>query len=97
MISIFKSPQYDLDLAEIWNYIAQHNPNAADGALTAIEQTIELLGEFPRIGTLCPQLAPGLRRTGWREYLIYYRVGEDKVEIVRVLHGRRDITPKMFG
>jgi plasmid stabilization system protein ParE len=58
MISIVKSPQYELDLGEIWNYIAQHNSHAADGAVTAIEQTIELLGEFPRIGTLCPHLAP---------------------------------------
>jgi toxin ParE1/3/4 len=97
MIPIFKSPQYEGDLAEIWDYIAQHNPVAADGAVMAIEQTIELLGEFPRIGSLCPHLAPGLRRTGWREYLIYYRVHEDMVEILRVLHGRRNITSRMFG
>jgi toxin ParE1/3/4 len=97
MIPIIKSPQYERDLAEIWNYIAQHNPDAADAVVTAIEHTIGLLGQFPRIGALSPHLAPGLRRTGWREYLIYYRVREDMVEIVRAFHGRRNITPKMFG
>jgi toxin ParE1/3/4 len=97
MIPIVKSPQYERDMAEIWQYIAQHNPAAADRVVRAIETTIELLSEFPGIGTPCPHLAPGLRRTLWREYLIYYRVRENKVEIVRALHGRRNITPAQFG
>src|SRR5688572_9914539 len=97
MIPIVKSPQYEDDLAEVWRHIAQHDPRATDAVVVAIERTIELLGEFPRIGTPCPHLAPGLRRTGWRDYLIYYRVRADMVEIVRALHGRRNITPKMFG
>jgi plasmid stabilization system protein ParE len=62
----------------------------------AIENAIELLGEFPGIGAPCPHLGSGLRRTLWREYLIYYRVRGDRVEIVRTLHGRRNITPKSF-
>ena len=97
MIPIVKSPQYESDLDEIWNHIARHNPVAADAVVMAIERTIELLGEFPGIGAPCPHLAPGLRRTRWREYLIYYRVRVDMVEIVRTVHGRRNITPKMFG
>ena len=97
MIPIVKSPQYDSDLTEIRDHIAQHNPVAADAVVMAIERTIDLLGEFPRIGTPCPHLAPALRRTRWREYLIYYRVREDRVEIVRTLHGRRNITATMFA
>ena len=96
MISIVKSPQYERDIAEIWHHIAQHNPGAADRVVMAIENTIELLGEFPRIGTQCPHLAPGLRRTLWRQYLIYYRFSPNKVEIVRALHGRRNVTPHEF-
>jgi toxin ParE1/3/4 len=96
MIPIVKSPQYEQDLGEIWLHIAQDNPAAADRVVAAIENTIELLSEFPGIGAPCPHLAPGLRRTLWREYLIYYRVREDMVEIVRTLHGRRNITPQTF-
>jgi toxin ParE1/3/4 len=96
MIPILKSPQYERDLAEIWLHIAQHNPDAADRVVMAIENTIELLGEFPGIGAPCPHLGPGLRRTLWREYLIYYRIRQDRVEIVRTLHGRRNITPRSF-
>jgi toxin ParE1/3/4 len=96
MIPIIKSPQYERDLEEIWQHIAQDNADAADRVVTAIERTIELLSEFPGIGAPCTHLGPGLRRTLWREYLIYYRVREDSVEIVRTLHGRRNITSRTF-
>jgi len=96
MIPIVKSPQYERDLEEIWNHIARDNARAADRVIMAIEHTIELLSEFPGIGAPCPHLRPGLRRTLWREYLIYYRIREDTVEIVRTLHGRRNITPESF-
>ena len=96
MIAIVKSPQYERDIEEIWNHIAQDNVDAADRVVMAIEDTIELLGQFPAIGTPCPHLAPGLRRTLWREYLIYYRPREDRIEIVRALHGRRDIASNLF-
>ncbi len=96
MIPIVKSPQYERDMEEIWDHIAHHNPDAADRVVMAVERVIELLGEFPGIGTPCPHLAPGLRRTLWREYLIYYRLSENKVEIVRALHGRRNVSPDQF-
>lgn len=96
MTPIVKSPRYDDDLVEIWKHIAEHNPNAADQVVIAIESTIELLSQFPRIGTPCPHLAPGLRRMLWREYLIYYQARDDLVEIVRVLHGRKNIGSEQF-
>lgn len=96
MTTIIKSPQYERDLADIWEYVALANPDAADRVVIAIEDTIELLAHFPRIGTPVPHLAPGLRRTLWRDYLIYYRERGEVVEIARVLHGRRNITPHQF-
>ena len=96
MITILKSPQYERDLAEIWAHIANDSVESADRAITAIEETIELVAEFPGIGSPCPHLADGLRRTMWREYLIYYRAREDVIEIVRALHGRRNIVPRHF-
>ena len=96
MTTIIKSPQYERDVTAIWDQIALHSPDAADRVVMAIETTIELLLQFPRIGTPCPHLAPGLRRMMWRDYLIYYRLRRDAVEVVRALHGRRDITPASF-
>jgi toxin ParE1/3/4 len=36
-------------------------------------------------------IAPGIRHLIVGEYVTLYRMGEDAIEIVRVLHGRRDI------
>lgn len=96
MIAIIRSPQYERDLTEIWDQIGRQDANAVERVLAAIEDTVELLALFPRIGTPCPHLAPGLRRMLWREYLIYYRLRNEVVEIVRVLHGRRNISSRFF-
>jgi toxin ParE1/3/4 len=96
MTTVLKSPQYERDLADIWTHIADNSEEAADRVIAAIEETIELIVEFPGLGAPCPHLVSGLRRTMWREYLIYYRVREDTIEIVRALHGRRNIVPEHF-
>jgi toxin ParE1/3/4 len=38
----------------------------------------------------------GIRRCPYRQYLILYRVLADAVEVVRVLHGARDIDRLLF-
>ena len=93
MIRLVKSPQYERDIAESWDHVAVYSLEVADRVVMAIENSIELLAEFPRIGTPCPHLAPGLRRTQWREYRVSYRERESVIEIVRALHGRRNIAP----
>ena len=96
MTLILKSPQYDEDIEQIWSYIYLASPNGADVVVEGIEETIALLADFPKMGTPCPHLALNLRRCSWREFLIYYRYLEDNVEIVRVLHGRRNVEPEKF-
>ena len=41
-------------------------------------------------------LLPGLHSSPVRSHLIFYRVEDETVSIVRILHGSRNITPKMF-
>jgi plasmid stabilization system protein ParE len=96
MIPIVKSPQYERDLTEVWDHIAQHNPVAADAVVVAIERTIEPLGEFPGIGAPAPiwPRSCAVPAGGTSDILSGTR---GRVEIVRTLHGRRNITPKMFG
>ena len=71
MIRVIRSPQYAQDLEAIWLYIAADSERAADRVVEAIEDTVDVLRDFPGLGTACPHLAPGLRRTRWRRYLIY--------------------------
>ncbi|ADE16404.1 plasmid stabilization system [Nitrosococcus halophilus Nc 4] len=49
------------------------------------------LADFPRIGLSCEELAPGLLSFPVGHYLVFYLETSDGIEVVRVLHGARDI------
>jgi toxin ParE1/3/4 len=77
------------DLLDIWAYIAQDNPDAADRLLDDIERTEALLAENPRLGPARSDIAPEFRYFPIGNYLILYRVIVSGIEIVRVIHGGR--------
>ena len=88
---LFRTRQARRDLIGIWDHIAADNPAAADDLLDRIDEGCVGLLEHPRLGPARDDIRPG---RGYRivgEYVVLYRlVGED-VEIVRVVHGRRDL------
>lgn len=76
------------DLRAALNYISDRNPQAADDLLDRMNACAERICDHPymyRVG----------RRDGTREaivhpnYILVYRVGTDAVEIVNVMHSRR--------
>ncbi|MDR4483166.1 MAG: type II toxin-antitoxin system RelE/ParE family toxin [Nitrospirales bacterium] len=91
MPRILRRPLALQDLDQIWDYIAQDNPKAADDFIDRIEGKCRLLAEHPKIGTSCEALHPSLRFLAVGKYLIFYLPLDDGVEIVRVLHGARDL------
>jgi toxin ParE1/3/4 len=82
-----------LDLDEIWFYIAQDNPDAADKFMRALLSRFPLLASMPEMGRQREELAARLRSFPIGNYLIFYRPMENGVEIARVLHGARDLPP----
>ena len=80
------------DLRSIVDYISDFNPNAAHRLVDRLEDRWELLATQPRSGPLRPDLGIELRQVVVGEYLSIYRVEGDDVEIIRVLHGHRNIT-----
>jgi toxin ParE1/3/4 len=81
------------DLDEIWLYIAQDNPDAADNFTRALFSRFSRLAAMPKMGRTREELSPGLRSFAVGRYIIFYRLHEEGVEIVRVLHGARDFPP----
>jgi len=79
------------DVEGISDYIAEHSPKAAMRIVDALERRWTLLSLHPFSGAPRDDIAPGIRHLIVGEYLTLYRVGEDAIEIVRVLHGRRSI------
>jgi toxin ParE1/3/4 len=95
MAVIEQTAQAEEDLIEIWVYIAQDNPAAADHVLDDIEERFKALADNPMMGRLRPDIAPELRYFTVGKYLILYRTVPEGVQIVRVIHGARDL-PHLF-
>ena len=89
MPTVQRTAQADEDLIDIWVYIAQDNPDAADHLLDEFEKKFALLAGQPRLGTARSDIAPGLRHFPMGSYLILYREIDDGIEVVRVVHGAR--------
>ena len=88
---IQRTPRADLDLEEIWYFIAQDDPVAADRWLDTLEEKIALLADNPLMGPSRPDIARELRCHPVGSHLILYRVIPDGIEIVRVVHGARHL------
>ena len=86
------SPQALEDLEEMWLFIAQDNVEAADRFEQKIRKTFCRLAENPGIGHRREDITdkPVLF---WpvSSYLIIYDPGKRPVEVLRVLHGARDV------
>ncbi len=85
------------DLLDQIEYIRQENEPAAVRFVDAMEHSLRRLSEMPEIGSLCNFENPRLKNIrvwpikGFEKYLIFYRVTDNALQVLRVLHGARDI------
>ena len=85
------SEEADSDLFQILTYIAARNRVAAIDLANLFNTKIESLAHFPFIGRERSYFARGLRSAVVEIYVIFYRVERERILIVRMLDGRRDI------
>jgi toxin ParE1/3/4 len=84
-------------LDEQYLFFAQSSRDVASRYFQACRNTFELLAESPLLGALSAFSYPRLAELrvwqvrGFGKYLIFYRPVKDGIEIVRILHGARDI------
>lgn len=88
---ILISTKAEADLFDIYSYLHERNPTAAEAALQRINQKFEQLSVLPFIGRVRTSLAEGLRNVVVGTHVIFYLVGPDALTVVRVIDGRRDI------
>lgn len=89
---IIRSPAAENDLIDIWLAIAEDSPRAADHFLDVIAERILQLAAFPESGPRRQDIAHGARALTIGNYLVLYRLTEQQVEMVRVVHGARDVS-----
>lgn len=88
---IIQSPEAQEDLIEIWLYISQNNQAAADQLINAVNEKLILLSESPQMGQLREELRTSLRSFPVGKYRLFYYPIPGGIELVRVIHGARDI------
>ncbi len=85
------------DLAQTYSYILQTNLEQAEQWLEGVENQCQILAEMPTMGRARLELPGNVRSFVFARYVIFYRPNADGVEIVRVLHGSRDLGQIDFG
>lgn len=81
------------DLEEIWLFIAQDDPDAADRFVRSVVSRFSKLASMPYMGRQREALAPRLRSIPVGNYVVFYRPMDGGIEVVRVVHGARDFPP----
>jgi toxin ParE1/3/4 len=92
------SPESLADLESIWDFVAADDPGAADRVIDELFEACERLASWPGTGHLRPDLTDTQVRF-WpvRPYLIVYRERSDRIQIVAILHGSRDVPAALEG
>ena len=90
------TPAADRDADEIFAYIAGDDTFAAEAQIQRIFAAAKRLADFPESGRARPELGRDARTVVVGHYLLLYRVGPDSVDILRIVHGVRDLAG-LFG
>lgn len=93
-------PSATADLEQIASYLDRQSSSAADRFLSSFDDATRLLASMPRMGALRIHRGRlrGLRSwplTSFGPYLIFYLPIEQGIEVMRVLHGARDVVREL--
>lgn len=91
MLQVTRTPAAVRDLAAITDHIAANNLEAALRFYDEVDRLLRLIARYPQMGEAVDQFAVGMRRQTLGDYLLFYRQRGNEVELIRVLHGARDI------
>lgn len=79
------------DIEDIWLHIAADSVAAATAQVERIERAELRLCEFLELGQARPDIDANLRHWPDGSYVILYQVAATRLEVVRILHGARDL------
>ena len=81
------------DIQDIWDYIAEDSPRTAEEFIGKLEEKIGSLSSFPQRNPLIPEASllhtQLYRHLIYQKYRIVYRIDQQTVLILRVIHGAK--------
>ena len=102
MSKVRYTPEAEDDLAGIKKYIAEElgNSSAALNTVTKITKRMRKLEQFPELGALLSSIVDidsDYRFLVCANYIAFYRIDGNDVNITRILYGRRGYIKVLFG
>lgn len=89
---IIRRRKAENDLLDLWDYIEHASGVArADAYIHRLERALQALAAQPGLGRLRDELGENLHSLPVASHLIFYRPIEDGIEVVRIIHGNRDL------
>jgi len=90
-MNVLIMPAAEADLLAIGTWIAEDNPARARTFINELREVCKSLGDTPRAYPMVDRYKRfGVRRRAYRDYLVFYRLGIEQVEVLHILHGARD-------
>jgi toxin ParE1/3/4 len=83
------TPQARNDLTQILAYLIERSPGGARNVRSAIDRTIQLIGEHPHAGRLAGEQGTRVLPAGRYPYLIYWSIEAGEAWIVHIRHAAR--------
>jgi len=81
----------EVDLADIWSFSAERwSSGQADRYYQDLVAAFVRLAAEPALGRACDDIREGYRRYNVGSHVVFYRLTAGQVDIVRILHARRD-------
>ncbi len=101
-LKLFFRPKARSDALEIVNFIGHDDPRAASEFLSALEFTCKSIAVLPEIGSRRSYRHSALKDVRmlpvkkFNNYLIFYQPAPGAIDVIRIIHGARDL-PTLFG
>lgn len=90
--AVLFTPRARRDIDDIWDYsVARWGDEQAERYVRAIQLAIEAIAADPRRALPCDDIRPGYRKHRSASHVVFVRLAEDDLIVVRVLHARMDV------
>jgi toxin ParE1/3/4 len=91
MIRYVLSPKAQADIDDIWSYTVENwGDQQAERYLRGLQRAIEDIAENPDKGRPCDHIRAGYRKYPVGSHVLFYRVVDGLIDVVRILHQRMD-------
>ena len=86
----------EADISDIYDYtVSKHGAAQAAVYLSGLDRFLDNLVDQPTMGKARNDIRDGLRSFQYEHHTIFYRLLDDHIRIVRILHSSRDM-PRHF-